>query len=94
MAKDSSPTALVPGVTSVDREIPGAAGNLPARVYTPAGKGPFPVVVYFHGGGWVIADKKVYDGGARGIAKAANAIVVSVDYRQAPENKFPAAWDD
>jgi acetyl esterase/lipase len=51
-------------------------------------------VVYFHGGGWVIADRKVYDGGARGLAKAANAVVVSVDYRQAPENKFPAAWDD
>ena len=92
--KDTSPTALVPGVTSVDREIDGAAGKVPARVYTPAGAGPFPVVVYFHGGGWVIADKEVYDGGARGISKAANAIVVSVDYRRAPEAKFPAAHDD
>lgn len=92
--KDTSPTALVPGVTSVDREIPGAAGNMPARVYTPAGAGPFPVVVYFHGGGWVIADKQVYDGGARGLAKQAQAVVVSVDYRLAPEAKFPAAWDD
>jgi acetyl esterase len=87
-------TALVPGVTSVDRQIPGAAGSLPARVYTPAGAGPFPVVVYFHGGGWVIADKQVYDGGARGLAKQAQAIVVSVDYRRAPEAKFPAVWDD
>ncbi|MET0291912.1 MAG: alpha/beta hydrolase, partial [Steroidobacteraceae bacterium] len=52
------------------------------------------VVVYFHGGGWVIADRHVYDGGARGLSKAANAIVISVDYRQAPEHKFPAAWDD
>ena len=92
--KDTSPTALVPGVTSVDREIPGSAGSLPARVYTPAGAGPFPVVVYFHGGGWVIADKQVYDGGARGLSKTAQAIVVSVDYRRAPEAKFPAAWDD
>ena len=92
--KDTSPMALVPGVSSIDREIPGAAGPLPARVYTPAGTGPFPVVVYFHGGGWVIADKEVYDGGARGLAKAAGAIVVSVDYRRAPEAKFPAAWDD
>jgi acetyl esterase len=89
--KDTSPTALVPGVTSQDREIPGAAGPLPARVYTPAGKGPFPVIVYFHGGGWVIADKDVYDGGARGLSKSAQAIVVSVDYRRAPEAKFPAA---
>ena len=92
--KDTRPTALVPGVTSTDREIPGAAGPIAARVYTPAGKGPFPVVVYFHGGGWIIANKEVYDGGARGIAKQANAIVISVDYRLAPEAKFPAAWDD
>ncbi|MHC5720425.1 MAG: alpha/beta hydrolase, partial [Nostoc sp.] len=88
------PEDLVPGVTSRDTTVQGAAGMLPARIYTPAGAGPFPVVVYFHGGGWVIADKQVYDGGARGIAKQANAIVVSVDYRRAPEAKFPAAWDD
>ena len=92
--KDTSPTALVPGVTSADRQIPGAAGMLPARVYTPTGAGPFPVVVYFHGGGWVIGDKQVYDGGARGLSKQAQAIVVSVDYRLAPEAKFPASWDD
>jgi len=92
--KDTAPTALVPGVTSIDREIPGAAGNIPARIYTPAGAGPFPVIVYFHGGGWVIADKEVYDGGARGLSKEAQAVVVSVDYRLAPEAKFPAAWDD
>ena len=92
--KDTAPTALVPGVTSLDREIPGAAGNLPARIYTPNGAGPFPVIVYFHGGGWVIADKQVYDGGARGLSKQAGAIVVSVDYRRAPEATFPAAWDD
>lgn len=92
--KDTAPTALVPGVTSVDREITGAAGNIPARIYTPDGPGPFPVIVYYHGGGWVIADKQVYDGGARGLAKQANAIVVSSDYRLAPEAKFPASHDD
>jgi len=92
--KDTSPAALVPGVVSRDREIPGATGNLPARIYTPVGDGPFPVIVYFHGGGWVIADKDVYDGGARGLSKQAQAIVVSVDYRRAPEAQFPAAWDD
>jgi acetyl esterase len=91
---DTAPESLVPGVTSVDQTIPGPAGPLPVRIYTPAGTGPFPVVVYFHGGGWVIADKNVYDGGARGIAKQANAIVVSVDYRLAPEAKFPAQHDD
>ena len=92
--KAITPEALVPGVSSVDREIPGAAGNMPARIYTPDGAGPFPVVVYFHGGGWVLADKQVYDGGARGLSKQARAVVVSVDYRLAPAHKFPAAWDD
>jgi acetyl esterase/lipase len=92
--KDATPTALVPGVTSVDRTVRGAAGQIPARIYTPEGAGPFPVIVYYHGGGWVIADKNVYDGGARGLSKAANAIVVSVDYRRAPEHKFPAQHDD
>ncbi|QHJ01627.1 alpha/beta hydrolase fold domain-containing protein [Xylophilus rhododendri] len=88
------PQVLVPGVSSKDIMIPGAAGQLPARVFTPAGRGPFPVVVYFHGGGWVIADKQVYDGGARTLAKNTKAVVVSVDYRRAPEAKFPAQWDD
>ncbi len=92
--KDTTPTMLVQGVASTDTTIPGPAGTLPVRVYTPTGNGPFPVVVYFHGGGWVIADKEVYDGGARSISKNAQAIVVSVDYRRSPEAKFPAAWDD
>lgn len=92
--KDTAPTALVPSVTSVDRTIPGPGGPLPIRIYTPSGTGPFPVIVYYHGGGWVIANKDVYDGGARSIAKNANAIVVSVDYRLAPEHKFPAQHDD
>ncbi|APW39697.1 lipase [Rhodoferax koreense] len=92
--RNGSPEALVPGVTSRDTLVDGATGPLPARIYTPEGAGPFPVILYFHGGGWVIADKDVYDGGARGLSKQAHAVVVSVDYRQAPEFKFPAAWDD
>lgn len=84
-----------PAVVSVDRTIPGPAGSLPVRIYTPKGATtPLPVVVYYHGGGWVIANKDVYDGGARALSKLANVIVVSVDYRQGPENKFPAAHDD
>ena len=63
-------------------------------MYLPPEQGPFPVVLYFHGGGWVIADKDVYDGGARALAKASGAAVVSVDYRRAPEHPFPAAWND
>jgi acetyl esterase/lipase len=74
--------------------IPGVTRELSVRVYMPSGTGPFPVILYFHGGGWVLADKNVCDGGARGIAKHANAVVVSVDYRLAPEAKFPAQHDD
>ncbi|HTU66603.1 MAG TPA: alpha/beta hydrolase [Steroidobacteraceae bacterium] len=92
--RDTQPEFLVPGVRTFDIEVAGAESSLPATVYVPEGAGPFPVVLYFHGGGWVIADRKVYDGGARSLAKAANAAVVSVDYRQAPEHRFPAAWDD
>lgn len=92
--RSTRPEDLVPGVTARDITVDGAAGPLAARLYTPAGDGPFPVVLYFHGGGWVLANKEVYDGGARGIAKAARAVVISVDYRLAPEHKFPAAWLD
>src|SRR6185437_15336029 len=91
--REQSTAPLSIGKTK-NRTIPGPGGDIPIRIYTPEGTGPFPVIVYFHGGGWVIADKAVYDGGARGLAKQANAVVVSVDYRLAPENKFPAAWDD
>lgn len=92
--RDADPVKLVPGIATAEKMVAGAAGELPATIYTPSGAGPFPVIVYFHGGGWVIADRKVYDAGARGLAKAAQAIVVSVDYRRAPEAKFPAQWDD
>lgn len=95
LKKSGKSAAPDPAVVSVDRTIPGPAGPLPVRIYTPkSGTGPFPVVVYYHGGGWVIANKDVYDGGARALSKLANAVVVSVDYRQGPESKFPAAHDD
>ena len=68
--------------------------SIPLRIYTPKGKGPFPVIVYYHGGGWVIADLDVYDASPRALANASGAIVVSAHYRQAPEHKFPAAHDD
>lgn len=98
--RTTAPQSLVPGVHSEDITIEGAVGPLSARVYTPevvpgfTSSAALPIVLYFHGGGWVIADKDVYDGGARGLSKEAGAIVISVDYRQAPEHKFPAAWDD
>lgn len=65
-----------------------------ARVYMPAGEGPFPVIFYIHGGGWVIADIDVYDSSARALCEMAKAVVISTEYRKAPENKFPASHDD
>ncbi len=82
-------------VITQDIEIPGAAGPLPARIYKMhESEKPHPVVVYFHGGGWVIANIKVYDAGPRAVSKFGDMIVVSVGYRQAPENPFPAAHED
>ena len=74
--------------------IPGPGGTLLTRVYTPKGTGPFPVLVYYHGGGWVIANLDAYDASARALTNAAGAVVVSLAYRQAPTHKFPAAADD
>ncbi len=88
------PSAPEGKVMTKDIAIPGPGGNLPARVYMPEGEGPFPVVVYYHGGGWVIADLNVYDAAPRALALGSGAMVVSVDYRHAPEHKFPAAHDD
>ena len=82
-------------ISAHDLTYPGAAGSLPARIYTPSGaSNARPLIVYYHGGGWVIADINTYDGGARGIARETGAVVVSCEYRRAPENKFPAAHDD
>lgn len=82
-------------VADVDnRTIDGPEGKNKVRIYTPDGPGPFPVIVYYHGGGWVIADLDTYDATPRALANAAQAIVVSSHYRQAPEHKFPAAHED
>ena len=88
---------LVPGepVARVeDRTIPGPGGDLPVRVYTPEGAGPFPALVYFHGGGFVYCSLDTHDGTCRSLSNAAGCVVVSVDYRLAPEHKFPAATED
>lgn len=81
-------------IETMDIAIPSPNGNLPARIYMPEGEGPFPVIVYYHGGGWVVADLNTYDATPRGLALGSDAIVVSIDYRHAPEHKFPAAHDD
>jgi acetyl esterase/lipase len=82
-------------VSKQDITYSGPSGDMPARVYKPEGaQGSLPVVVYYHGGGWVIADLDTYEASAMALAKKANAIVVSVEYRHAPEHKFPAAHED
>ena len=85
-----------PAVTKQDITYPAAAGDQPARVYTPteAGDGPFPLVVYVHGGGWVIADIDTYDASAAALADKLDAVVISLEYRHAPEHPFPAAHED
>lgn len=77
-----------------DRVIPGPAGDLKVRIYTPSGEPPFPVMVFFHGGGWVIGDLESHDPLCRTLTNASGSMIVAVDYRLAPEHKFPAAVDD
>jgi len=82
-------------VDTVGKEIPVAGGNIHIRVYTPKeGKAPFPVIVYYHGGGFVIANIDVYGASAQAMAGQVGAVVVSVAYRLAPEHKFPTAHND
>ncbi len=74
--------------------IPGPDGEIPIRVYTPETPAPHAGLVYFHGGGWVLCDLDTHDVPCAAIARRAGAVVVSVDYRLAPEHKFPAAVTD
>jgi acetyl esterase/lipase len=93
-------TGLPPSEPATDVEhrlVPvGGSDSVLVRMYTPldAGAGPLPVVVYYHGGGWVIADLDTYEPSARALAERTGAIVVSVAYRQAPEHPYPTAHED
>jgi cation diffusion facilitator CzcD-associated flavoprotein CzcO/acetyl esterase/lipase len=78
----------------VDGVLPGAAGPLAYRLYRPASPGPHPIVVYFHGGGWVLGGHGSDDPFCRDLCVRSDAIIMSVDYRHAPEARFPAAVDD
>ena len=78
-----------------DLEVPGPDGPLPVRVYRPDGAAvPAPVVVFFHGGGWVLGSIATHDATCRGLANRTGAVYVSVDYRLAPEHPYPAAPED
>jgi acetyl esterase len=85
----------VDGVRIENTYIPTTSGHdLPVRIYTPSGQGPFPVLVYFHGGGWVFGDLDSCDNVCRYFSSHAETVVVSVGYRLAPEHKYPAAFLD
>ena len=79
-------------IDNIDIQL--SSGEVNGRIYKPEGDGPFPVILYIHGGGWVLADLDTYDATPRALCKATNALVISTDYRHAPEHRFPAAHED
>jgi acetyl esterase len=86
-----------PVASAREISIPGPAGAIPARAYRPAGSSPgdaLPAFVFFHGGGWVFGNLDSHDALCRSLCNAARCAVVAVDYRLAPEHRFPAAVDD
>ena len=92
---EARPRAPGPDLAKVeDRTVPGPGVDIPVRVFTAAGSGPFPLLMWFHGGGWVIGNVRTHDSICRHLAQQAECVVVSVEYRLAPEHKFPAAADD
>ena len=95
VAQQMGSPAKLPVAKVTDIQIQGAAGRIAARVYDPrSGQGPAPVILYFHGGGWVTGTLETYDASDRALAIGTGAIVLSVAYRLAPEARFPAAQDD
>src|SRR5688572_17113517 len=82
-------------VDTMGQEVPVEGGTIHVRIYTPrTGKATYPLIVYYHGGGWVIATIDTYNASAQALAEQVDAIVVSVEYRKAPEFKFPTAHKD
>jgi len=87
--------AIKPALTAVESwEIPGPGGVIPCRLYRPSKARPLPALVYFHGGGWILGNLDTHDRIMRLLAEKSGAAVLGVDYRLAPEHKFPAAYDD
>lgn len=77
-----------------DMVVPGPDGNLPVRIYHPSPGTPLPLLVYYHGGGWVIGNIEVVDKPARALANASQCVVAAMQYRLAPETKFPGQAED
>lgn len=90
----SMQVAIEPVAQVRDLMVYGSGGHLPLRLYRPEAVAGLPVVVFFHGGGWVICDLESHDAFCRTLANGAGCAVVSVDYRRAPEHRYPAAVED
>ncbi|KAJ2965079.1 hypothetical protein NQZ79_g209 [Umbelopsis isabellina] len=88
------PPKLEEPANITDSDFQGPESIVPVRIYTPEGSGPFPGIVFYHGGGWVMGNLDVYDSVCRAMCVSTGAVLVSVDYRLAPESKFPAAVED
>ncbi len=93
MLKDGKKAPAFTGTTK-DFKIDAGGHKVDARAYIPAGDGPFPTVLYIHGGGWVIGSVDSYDASPRALCEQAKVVVISTDYRQAPSDRFPAAHED
>ena len=91
---EANPIPPEPIYRAEDRRIPGVVGEIPVRIYTPEGNPPMGVLVYYHGGGWVLGDLESHDRVCRALANKGGCVVVSVDYRLAPEHVFPAGAED
>jgi len=84
----------VPVSRVIDRTVPGPDGDIPVQVFVPDAVGPLPILVYYHGGGWVSGCIETHENACRTLANETPCVVVSVEYRLAPENPFPAGLDD
>lgn len=94
LGKQQGKTQPISSIEISDIGVEGASGKIPARVYKPKGDGVLPVILYFHGGGWVLGKNEDYDVTLKSLASKTGAIILSPEYRKAPEYKFPAAHDD
>lgn len=95
MSEAGVPPAVPLSITAVeDIRIPTGEGGIDARLYRPVEEKDAPVILFFHGGGWVLGNIDNYDGFARALARDSGCAVLSVDYRLAPEHPYPAAPDD
>jgi len=88
------PSEKEPVGEKTERTIPGPTGDIPIRVYRPNTEGPHSLIMLFHGGGWVVGDLDAEDSTSRGLVNRVDAVLVSVDYRMAPETRFPGAPED